>query len=108
MTPAHTYTARCWREGSAWVVDVPELDETVRAARLSQVEAVARDLVARCGGEGATAAEVLIDLRVHEELRQLLDAASLARQEGDPASAEAVTLHRGLARRLAAEGFPAE
>jgi anti-sigma regulatory factor (Ser/Thr protein kinase) len=108
MTPANTYTARCWREGSSWVVDVPELDETVRAARLSQVEAVARDLVARCGGDGATAAEVLIDLRVHDELRQLLDAASSARQDGGSASAEAEALHRGLARRLAAEGFPAE
>ena len=104
MKPVHTYTARCWREGSSWVVHVPEVDRTARAARLSQVEGVARDLVARVGGE-ATSARVVIDLRVPEGLIGLLAAAAAARQDRDRVSVEAVTLRRGLARRLAGEGL---
>ena len=37
MTSPSTYTARCWRDGDAWLVHVVELDEKVRVARLSQV-----------------------------------------------------------------------
>ncbi len=104
MKPVHTYTATCWREGCSWVVHVPELDRTARAARLSQVEGVARDLVARVGGE-ATSARVVIDLRVPEGLIGLLAAAAAAREDRDRVSVEAVTLRRGLARRLAGEGL---
>ena len=88
-----------------WVVQVPELDRTARVARLSQVDGVARDLVARSGGVEAVSARVVIDLRVPEGLVQLLSAAAAAREDRDRVSVEAVTLHRGLARRLAAEGF---
>jgi len=105
MTPANSYTARCWRDGDAWAVRVVELDETARTPRLSQVEALAHDLVARFGGPGATSARVVIDLQVHDDLMQLLNAAAAARQDRDRVSVEAVTLRRGLARRLAAEGF---
>jgi anti-sigma regulatory factor (Ser/Thr protein kinase) len=103
MTPASTYTARCWREGDSWVIEVVELDETVRADRLSQVEAAARDVIARHGGDGATTADVVIDLREHDSLAQLLDVAASVRRD-DP-SAEAAVLRRQLADRLAAEGF---
>jgi anti-sigma regulatory factor (Ser/Thr protein kinase) len=103
MTPASTYTARCWREGGSWVIDIVELDETVRTDRLSQVEAAARDAIARHGGDGATAADVVIDLREHDDLSQLLDLAASVRED-DP-SEEAAALRRQLAVRLAAEGF---
>src|SRR3954454_12235598 len=105
MSPSNSYTASCWRESDAWVVHVVELDETARTPRLSQVEALAHDVVARFGGPGATAARVVIDLQVHDDLMQLLNAAAAARQDRDRVSVEAVTLRRGLARRLVAEGF---
>jgi anti-sigma regulatory factor (Ser/Thr protein kinase) len=105
MSPSNSYTARCWRDDGAWVVHVVELDETARTARLSQVEAVAHDLVARFGGPKATSARVVIDLQVHDDLMNLLNAAAAARQDRDRVSVEAVTLRRGVARRLSAEGF---
>ena len=89
-TPFNTYTAKCWREGSAWVVHVPELDRTARAGRLSQVDGVAQDLVARVSGEHAGSARVVIDLRVPEGLVQLLAAAAAAREDRDWVSVEAV------------------
>ncbi len=106
MTPTNTYTATCWREGSSWVVHIPELDRTSRTGRLSQVEGVARDMVTRVGGEHAGSARVVVNLDVHDGLMNLLDAAAAAREDRDRVSVEAVTLRRGLARRLAGEGFP--
>ena len=104
MTPSHTYSATCWREGPAWVVHIPEIDATLRTARLSQVEAVARELVARVGGD-TIPARVVVNLQVPDNLLELLAATAAAREERDRVSVEAVTLRRGLARRLAAEGF---
>jgi hypothetical protein len=72
---------------------------------LSQVEGVARDLVARFGGAEAASARVVTDLRVPEGLVQLLSAAAATREDRDRVSVEAVRLRRGLARHLAAEGF---
>src|SRR5215213_3782654 len=76
MTSPSTYTARCWRDGDAWLVHVVELDEKVHVARLSQVETAARDLVARFGGENATSARVIVDLQVQDDLMHLLNAAA--------------------------------
>ena len=105
MKPSNTYTATCWREGSSWVVHIPEIDRTTRTARLSQVEGVARDLVSRLGHGEAATSRVVVNLLVHDGLMDLLDAAAAARQDRDRVSVEAVTLRRGLARGLAAEGF---
>jgi anti-sigma regulatory factor (Ser/Thr protein kinase) len=87
------------------VVHVVELDEKVRTERLSQVEAVARDVVARFGGDNATSARVVIDLQVQDDLMHLLNAAASVRQDRDRLSVEAVTLRRGLARQLLAQGL---
>jgi len=105
MPPPSTYTARCWRDGDAWLVHVVELDEKVRVPRLSQVETAARDLVARFGGDNATSARVVVDLQVHDDLMHLLNAAASARADPDRVSVEAVTLRRGLARQLVAQGL---
>jgi hypothetical protein len=106
MTPSTTYTATCWREDSSWVVRIPELDRSTRAARFSQVEGVARDLVDRFGGAEAASARVVTDLRVPDGLVALLAETAIARLDRDQVSVGAVTLRRTLARRLTAEGFP--
>jgi anti-sigma regulatory factor (Ser/Thr protein kinase) len=73
--------------------------------RLSQVETAARDLVARFGGDNATSARVVVDLQVQDDLMHLLNAAASARTDRDRVSVEAVTLRRGLARQLVAQGL---
>jgi hypothetical protein len=98
-------TAVCWREGSSWVVHVPELDRSATASRLSQVEGVARDLLHVYSSDDAASRRVVVDLRVHERTTELIAAAADLRDDPDRVSVEAVTLRRGLARRLAAEGF---
>lgn len=105
MTPTNTYLATCWREGAAWVVHIPEIDRVTSTARLSQVEGAAHDMVTQSGAADAATARVIVDLLVDDDLAQLLDAATAVRGERDRVSVEAVTLRRGLARRLVAEGF---
>ncbi len=105
MLPVRPCTAVCWREGSSWVVHVPELDRSATASRLSQVEGVARDLLTVHSAEAPSSRRVVVDLRVHERTTELIAAAADVRADADRVSVEAVTLRRGLARRLAAEGF---
>lgn len=105
MHPVRPCTAVCWREGSSWVVHVPELDRSAPAARLSQVEGVARDLLRVHGSEDPTSRRVVVELRVQARTSELVAAAADLRDDPDRVSVEAVTLRRDLARRLAAEGF---
>ncbi len=105
MLPVRPCTAVCWREGGSWVVHVPELDRSATAARLSQVEGVARALLHVHSRDGSAARRIVVDLRVHERTTELIAAAADLRDDPDRVSVEAVTLRRGLARRLAAEGF---
>ena len=105
MHPVRPCTAVCWREGTSWVVHVPELERSATASRLSQVEGVARDLLHASGSDDPASRRVVVDLRVHERTSELIAAAADLRDDPDRVSVEAVTLRRGLARRLAAEGF---
>ena len=105
MLSVCTRTAVCWREGSSWVVHVPELGRTATAARLSQVEGVARDLLRLYSSDDPASYRVVVDLKVNTSTTELITAAADLRAQPDRVSVEAVTLRRCLARRLGAEGF---
>ena len=105
LPSSRSCTAVCWREGSSWVVSVPELGRSAPAARLSQVERVARDLVTSADDEHPDSPRVVVDLRVRHSVTELMSAAAALRAQPDRVSVEAVTLRRCLARRLVAEGF---
>ena len=104
MSPPSTWTATCWRDGTSWHVEVPELQLSANAWRLSDVGEVARRLVVDACGDG-TACRVVVDPVVRHTLSELVEAAAAVRAEPDRVSVEAVTLRRGLARRLTAEGL---
>lgn len=87
------------------MVHVPELGRSATAARLTQVEAVARGLVTVFTEDDPETYRVVVDLRVRHSVNELVTAAAALREQPDRVSVEAVTLRRGLARRLAAEGF---
>jgi len=99
------HTATCRRDGSGWVIQVASLGASARAERLSQVEAVARRLVASRLHDKTSSCRVMVELQVHHGLDELLSAAAATRSEVDRVSVEAVTLRRCLARLLAEEGF---
>src|SRR6187551_879262 len=86
MAPRTTYTATCWREGTAWTVLIVQLDRSTRAARLSDVDTAARRMIAAVTDVDPELVEVVVDLRVPEGSARLLDAATAARQEADVVS----------------------
>ena len=99
------YTATCWREGTSWVVHVAQLDRTTSADRLSEVDAAARGLIAKVTGVDPDAVEVVVDLRVPDEITRVLGATTAERQDPDVISMETVTLRRSLARHLTDQGY---
>jgi anti-sigma regulatory factor (Ser/Thr protein kinase) len=105
MASLTTYSATCWREETSWLVRVAELERTTQAARLSEVEAAARHLIGSVTGVEPETVDVVVDLRVPDGIRRLLDAAAAAREEADLMSPEAVTLRRTLAHRLTDHGY---
>jgi anti-sigma regulatory factor (Ser/Thr protein kinase) len=105
MASLTTYIATCWREGTSWLVRVAQLERTTQVARLSEVDAAARQLIAAVTGVDPDSVEVIVDLRVPDGISRLLDAAAAAREESDLMSAEAVGLRRTLAHRLTDHGY---
>jgi anti-sigma regulatory factor (Ser/Thr protein kinase) len=99
------HAVTCWRDGSAWVVEVPRLGVSARAAHFSDVEEVARDLIVSLTREDPATCRVAVHLVARHTAAELVAAAAAVRQDPDEVSVEAVTLRRGLAQRLAAEGF---
>lgn len=87
-------TATCRRDGSGWVIQVASLRASARAERLSQVETVARRLVASRLYDEASSCRVMVELQVHHGLDELTSAAAATRPEVDRVSVEAVTLRR--------------
>jgi anti-sigma regulatory factor (Ser/Thr protein kinase) len=87
-------TVICWREGSSWVVHVPELDRSAPASRLSQVEGVARDLLHVHGSHDASNRPVVVDVRVQEGAGELVSAAADLRDDPDRVSGEVVPPQR--------------
>ncbi len=105
---ATTWTATCWQDGPTWVVRLPGLDREARTTRLREVQDVARSLVLEhvAADDGPAEAHVVVDLVARHGSAELLAAAKELREDPDQVSVEAVTLRRGLARALAASGFP--
>jgi anti-sigma regulatory factor (Ser/Thr protein kinase) len=99
------YVVSCRRDGSAWALEVAALGLSARAASMAEVEAVARDLVASYTDQDPATCRVVVDLVVRHTVLELLAAAAAARQNPDDLSVESVTLRRGLAQRLAEQGF---
>jgi anti-sigma regulatory factor (Ser/Thr protein kinase) len=102
------YVVSCRRDGSEWALEVIALGLTARAAHLSEVEAVARDLVASYTDEDPASCRVVVDIVVRHTVTELLAAAAAARANPDDLSVEAVTMRRGLAQRLSEQGFGGE
>jgi anti-sigma regulatory factor (Ser/Thr protein kinase) len=94
------YTATCWREGNSWTVHVAQLDQTTSADRLSEVDAAARRLISRITGADPDTVEVVVDLRVPDEIPQVLGAPASVGPNPGVISLENVALRQSLARQL--------
>ena len=99
-----TYQVLCSSIGSTWAVRIPELDREASAARLSQVEAVARALVTTYAPDDGAAVDFTIEL-MPDAISAGLAAAATARAKAVRSPVDEVLTRRQLARQLYVEGL---
>ncbi|MBB3035963.1 hypothetical protein [Hoyosella altamirensis] len=73
------YEVKVTREGRWWMVRVPELDELTQARRLSEVEQMARELIALANDSRISDVDVTVTVEVHG-LRDVIGEAMHIRQ----------------------------
>ncbi|MGH8906220.1 MAG: type II toxin-antitoxin system HicB family antitoxin [Egibacteraceae bacterium] len=101
-----TYTAHVTRDGRFWLVYVPEVDRHTQARHLREVDVMARDLVAVMTDADPSTIEVVVDVRMPDEVATHLARAAELRERSREAQAEAAAELRQAARRLRAAGMP--
>jgi anti-sigma regulatory factor (Ser/Thr protein kinase) len=99
-----TYKVLCSHVGSTWAVRIPELEREASAARLSQVEAVARALVATYGPDEPGTVAFTVELMPDALSSALADAAT-ARETAVRSPLHEVHTRRRLARQMYVEGL---
>jgi anti-sigma regulatory factor (Ser/Thr protein kinase) len=99
-----TYKVLCSHVGSTWAVRIPELEREASAGRLSQVEAVARALVATYSQDEPGTVTFTVEL-LPDALSVALADAATARETAVRSPLHEVHTRRRLARQLYVEGL---
>lgn len=109
MAPVSAYTARCYREGKWWTIDVAEEGRPMRAAtqsrRLDQVDYYVRDLVRLFGDPDYATAEISVSVDYPDSLAADVAAANALREAAVNAQQAASERSRQVARDLTAAGL---
>lgn len=98
------YEGRTWREGRFWVVEVDGVGVT-QARRLSQVEEMARDLVAIMVQVPADSVRVEIDVELGDTVKSEVEEAKRLRCEALRLQEAATQASREAATRLRETGL---
>jgi hypothetical protein len=99
-----TYEGRTWHEGKFWVIEVHGVGVT-QARRLSQVEEMARDLVAIMAQVPADEVAVEVKVELGEEVGTEVDEAKRLRAESTRMQEAATQASRAAAARLRETGL---
>lgn len=98
-----TYRVSVSREGKWWIVDVPGVDYRTQVRSLTEVDGMARDLVAGATGVNEGSFDLDIDVQppaaVVEQLGEAVELESSAHQ----VQAQAAQIRREAVRRLRAD-----
>jgi hypothetical protein len=103
-----TYGVRVARDGKWWMVRVPEIDGLTQARRLSEVEDMARSLIAITLDVPAGEIDLSVELDAIEDVRvtERLDAIHAQEEAAEAALAKAREARRTLAQELAQHQVP--
>lgn len=99
-----TYKAHVHREGKFWAIDVPEVGYT-QAARLTQVEDIAREMIALTTEVPEDSFAVHLEIEVPTNARDLLAHARALRAEAERAQAAATAESARSAAVLKEDGL---
>lgn len=95
------YTAVVERDGRYWMVTVPEIDRTTQARNLSEIEEMARDLVSVMEDVPANSFELVLDIRLPDEILKHITRARDLQQTERQIRSEAASEIRIAAREMA-------
>lgn len=101
----NTYQAIASRDGKYWLVHIPKLDQYTQARSLSEVEPMARELIALVAGIPADSFEFEWQTELSESVRHHLELADKYADQASWAQSEAADERRFAAREMRAEGM---
>jgi hypothetical protein len=103
-----TYRAEVARQGKWWMVRVPEIDGLTQARRFSEVEEMARSLLAITLEVPEDSFDLLVELEAVEDIRvtERLDALHEAEKKARESQAEVRKVSHSLAVDLSYRGVP--
>ncbi|MCR6711951.1 MAG: hypothetical protein NVV57_04300 [Demequina sp.] len=99
------FEVRVRRDGRFWYVAVPAVDGATQARSLTEVEPMARDLIAEITGRTPSTISVDIDVELPSVVEAHLEAAIRLREEEATARARAAEESRAAARELRDSGL---
>jgi hypothetical protein len=101
-----TYHAEVDRDGRVWRVRVPEVERTTQARTLSEVEPMARDLIAIMNDIPADSFSLDVTITLPADIQEELERSAALRQDAARSQAQAAAAARRAARRLRDQGLP--
>ncbi|MBS4730539.1 HicB family toxin-antitoxin system [Mycobacterium sp. SM1] len=100
-----TYHAVATRGDRFWLVHIPEIDQWTQARTLSEIELMARDLIAVWLQAPLDSFDVAVDIQLPAQVRQHLDEAARRRGEAARAQSMAACEYRAAAKELKTLGL---
>jgi hypothetical protein len=100
-----TYTALVSRNGKFWHVEVPEIDRVTQARNISEVDDMARDLIAIMAGIEPDSFELDVRIQLPDSVRAHLSEVERARGVETEARSRAATELRAAAAELKNAGL---
>ena len=101
-----TYTARATRDNDRfWLVHVPELGHYTQARNVSEIETMARDLIATLSDVEPSTIDLEIDIQLPGTARERLARVETLREQEAEARREAATEARAAASELKRAGL---
>lgn len=101
-----TYHAKVERGERLWLVHVPAVDRWTQARRLSEVDEMARDLIAIMEDVDPDSIELRVEVQLPDDVEDHLARANELRELAAHAQSEAAAEARLAARSLADRGMP--
>ena len=100
-----TYTALVSRDGKFWHVEVPEIDRVTQARNISEVDDMARDLIAIMAGVEPDSFELDVRIQLPDSVRAHLSEVERARGAETEARSHAAAELRAAAAELKNAGL---
>lgn len=100
-----TYTALVSRDGKFWHVEVPEIDRVTQARNISEVDDMARDLIAIMAGVEPDSFELDVRIQLPDSVRSHLSEVERARGAETEARSHAAAELRAAAAELKNAGL---